>query len=164
VHTVYLTFTTSAGGDLANINWFQFNQGSSGNAYQMWQAESFTSQSGTQTESTTDTGGGQDVGYITAGDWLSYANVDFGSTAAASVTTRWASGASVTGTIQYRLDSTTGPVIASVPVSNTGGWQNWTSSTVNLSGTATGVHTVYLTFTTSAGGDLANINWFQFNH
>src|SRR5260370_753750 len=100
------------------------------NAYGVTQAESFTSQSGTQTESTTDTGGGQDVGYITTGDWLSYANVDFGSTTATSVTTRLASGAAVTGTIQYRLDSTTGPIIATVPVSSTGGWQNWTSSTV----------------------------------
>ncbi len=131
-------------------------------AYDVTQAESYTAQSGTQTETTTDTGGGQDVGYITAGDWLAYANVDFGSTGAASVTTRLASGASITGTVQYRLDSTTGPVIASVPVSSTGGWQSWISSTVNLSGTATGTHTLYITFTTNGSGDLVNLNWFQF--
>ena len=131
-------------------------------AYDVTQAESYTAQSGTQTETTTDTGGGQDVGYITAGDWLAYANVDFGSTGAASVTTRLASGASITGTVQYRLDSTTGPVIASVPVRSTGGWQSWISSTVNLSGTATGTHTLYITFTTNGSGDLVNLNWFQF--
>ena len=47
------------------------------------QAESFTSQSGTQTETTTDTGGGLNVGFIAPGDWLGYGTVDFGSTTAA---------------------------------------------------------------------------------
>ena len=136
------------------------SQGTS--AYAVTQAESFTSQSGTRTEATTDTGGGQDVGYIAAGDWLAYGGVDFGPTGAASVTTRLASAATGTRTVQYRLDSTTGPVIATVPVSSTGGWQNWTSSTVNLSGAATGTHSVYVTFTNSGTGDLVNLNWFQF--
>ncbi|MEV6925121.1 family 20 glycosylhydrolase [Dactylosporangium sp. NPDC051485] len=163
VHTVYLTFTGTAGADFVNLNWLQFNAGSTlPNAYTQIQAESFTSQSGTQTETTTDTGGGQDVGYISPGDWLAYTNVDFGTPTAASVTTRLASGAS-SGTIQYRLDSTTGPIIASVPVTSTGGWQTWTSTTTNLSGSATGVHTVYLTFTGTAGADFVNLNWFQFN-
>ena len=49
-----------------------------------------------------------------------------------------------------------------MPVSNTGGWQNWMSTTTNLSGGATGAHTLVITFTTSGGGDLVNLNWFQF--
>ncbi|MET7425430.1 family 20 glycosylhydrolase [Dactylosporangium sp. NPDC005555] len=163
VHRVYLTFTGTAGTDFVNLNWLQFNAGGGlPNAYSVRQAESFSSQSGTQTETTTDTGGGQNVGYVTPGDWLGYAGVDFGTPTAASVTTRLASGAGG-GTIQYRLDSTTGPVIASVPVTSTGGWQAWTSTTTNLSGAATGVHTVYLTFTGTAGADFVNLNWFQFN-
>ena len=129
--------------------------------YQVVQAESYSQQSGTQTEPTSDTGGGLNVGWIAPGDWLAYSNVDFGSTSAASVTTRLASGAAATGTVQYRLDSTTGPIIASVPVGNTGGWQSWTSVTANLSGTATGVHTLFITFSGS-GGDFVNLNWFQF--
>ena len=62
-HQVYLTFT-GAGGDLVNINHFTFQP----NAYSVRQAESFSSQSGTQTQTTTDTGGGQNVGYISDGD------------------------------------------------------------------------------------------------
>jgi beta-glucosidase len=127
------------------------------------QAETFSSQSGTQVETTTDTGGGQNVGFIAPGDWLAYAGVDFGATSAATVTTRRASGATATGTITYRLDSTTGPVIASVAISNTGGWQSWGSVTTTLSGSATGVHTLFVTFTGS-GGDFVNVNWFQFGH
>ncbi|HEX5997386.1 MAG TPA: glycoside hydrolase family 3 N-terminal domain-containing protein [Jiangellales bacterium] len=165
VHRVYLTFT-GPGGDFVNVNWLQFAAGSTGggNAYSIRQAESYNAQSGTQLESTSDTGGGQNVGWIAPGDWLAYDNVDFGATSAVSVTTRVASGTSATGTLQYRLDSTTGPIIASVPLSSTGGWQSWTSRVTTLSGPATGVHRVYLTFTASGGGgDLTNINWFQFN-
>jgi len=46
-------------------------------------------------------------------------------------------------------------------VSSTGGWQTWVSTTTTLSGSATGVHTVFLTFTGS-GSDFVNLNWFQF--
>ncbi len=109
--------------------------------YAVTQAESFGSQSGVQLENTSDTGGGQNVGWIAPGDWIAYPGMNFGSPTALRVTTRRASGSGATGTIQYRLDSTTGPIIASVPISNTGGWQSWGSVTTNLSGTATGVHT-----------------------
>jgi beta-glucosidase len=130
-------------------------------AYAVTQGESFGSQSGVQLENTSDTGGGQNVGWIAPGDWIAYPGMNFGSPTALRVTTRRASGSNATGTIQYRLDSTTGPIIASVPISNTGGWQSWGSVTTNLSGTATGVHTLFITFTGS-GGDFVNINWFQF--
>jgi beta-glucosidase len=163
VHRVYLTFTGAAGVDFVNVNWLQFVAGGTGNAYAIRQAESYNSQAGTQLESTSDTGGGQNVGWIAPGDWLAYDNVDFGSTSAVSVTTRVASGTSATGTLQYRLDSATGPIIASVPLSSTGGWQSWTSRVTPLSGPATGTHRIYLTFSGAAGQDLTNINWFQFN-
>lgn len=88
--------------------------------------------------------------------------MDFGATPQVSVLTRLASGSTVTGTIQYRLDSTTGPLIASVPVSNTGGRQSWTSRTVQLSAPASGVHRLYLVFTGPTASDFVNVNWFQF--
>ena len=130
-------------------------------AYAVIQAESFGSQAGVQVENTSDTGGGQNVGFIAPGDSIAYPGVDFGSTSAVRVVTRRASGSGATGTVQYRLDSVTGPVIASVAISNTGGWQVWGSVTTSLSASVTGVHTVFLTFTGS-GGDFVNLNWFQF--
>jgi beta-glucosidase len=132
-------------------------------AYGMMQAEAYGSQSGVQLEATTDTAGGQDVGFIAPGDSIAYPGVDFGSSTALRVLTRRASGSGSTGTVQYRLDSATGPIIASFPVSNTGGWQAWGTVTTNLSSAATGVHTVFITFTGS-GGDFVNLNWFQFAH
>ena len=121
----------------------------------------FGSQSGVQVEATTDTGGGQNVGFIAPGDSIIYPGIDFGSSTALRVVTRRASGATATGNVQYRLDSATGPIIASVPISNTGGWQVWGTVTTNLTASVTGVHTVFITFTGS-GGDFANLNWFQF--
>jgi len=139
---------------------FGLTYGTGRNPYNMIEGESFDSQSGVQTEATTDTGGGQDVGFIAPGDSIGYTNVDFGTPTAATVTTRLASAAN-SGTIQYRLDSVTGPIIASTPVSGTGGWQNWVSVTSTLSGAATGRHSVFITFT-GPGGDFVNINWFRF--
>ena len=95
----------------------------------MIQAESFGSQQGVLLENTTDTGGGQNVGWIAPGDWIAFPNLDFGSPTALRVTTRRASGSTSTGTVQYRLDSVTGPIIGSFSVSNTGGWQSWGSVT-----------------------------------
>ncbi|HKE16028.1 MAG TPA: glycoside hydrolase family 3 N-terminal domain-containing protein [Kofleriaceae bacterium] len=129
--------------------------------YAVTQAETFGSQSGVQLEATTDSGGGQNVGWIAPGDWLAFPGMNFGTTTPHSVTLRRASGSASTGTIQLRLDSTTGPILATFSISNTGGWQSWGSVTANLTGSATGVHTLFITFT-GPGGDFVNLNWFQF--
>ena len=44
-------------------------------AYTTLEAESFSSQSGIQTEATTDVGGGQDIGFIANGGWQSWRTV-----------------------------------------------------------------------------------------
>ena len=128
------------------------------------QAESAASQSGTQTESTADNGGGQDVGWISNGDWLRYNAVDFGSTGLRTFSARVASGApaGVSGTIEVHLDSLTGPMIGSMSVGNTGGWQSWQTRPGAIS-TTTGTHAVYLRFTTGSGQDFTNLNWFTFS-
>jgi beta-glucanase (GH16 family) len=123
------------------------------------QAESYTAQSGTQVEATSDTGGGSDVGWIGNGDWLRYDGVDLG-TGRSRVDLRVASGApsGVSGLVQLRLDSPTGPVAASVAVGSTGGWQSWRTVPGQLS--ASGRHTVYLTFSSGQPADFVNLNWF----
>ncbi len=127
------------------------------------QAESYQAQSGTQTETTTDTGGGQDVGYIANGDWLRFDNVDFGGTPARQFIARVASGAAagVSGLVQVRLDSPTGAVLGDFAVANTGGWQSWRTIPANIS-PVTGKHTVYITFSSGQPADFVNINWFTF--
>ncbi|MFC9627765.1 glycoside hydrolase family 16 protein [Streptomyces mirabilis] len=134
-------------------------------AYSAIQAESYDSQSGTSTETTTDTGGGQDIGSLAGGDWALYKGVNFGSTAATQFYGRVASGAAsgVSGLVEVRLDSRTSTPIGSFAVGNTGGWQSWRTVPANITG-VTGTHDVYLTFTSGQPADFVNVNWFDFGH
>jgi hypothetical protein len=135
-------------------------------AYATIQAESFSSKAPRpQTEPTTDIGGGLDLGYIRSTDWLGYASVNFGSTAATQFVARVASqaAAGVTGLVEVHLDSLTSPAVGSFTISNTGSYQSWVTKTANISPT-TGAHTVYLVFTSASTGHFVNINWFDFAH
>ena len=127
-------------------------------AFNQIEAESYNSQVGTQLETTTDTGGGQDVGFTDSNDYLAFNNIDFGS-GASSVQLRLASGATFNGTVELRLGSPTGTLIGTVATANTGGWQTWVTNTATVSG-ASGVKNLYLVFQGGAG--IANLNWLKF--
>ncbi|MFE2375276.1 beta-1,3-glucanase family protein [Streptomyces sp. NPDC059398] len=139
--------------------------GTGTSAYTTIQAESYASQSGTTTESCSDSGGGQDVGYLANGDWLKFSSLDFGSASPGQFRARIASGAAagVSGAIQVRLGSTTGTKIAEIDFANNGGWQAWQTVPANIVAPATGVHDVYLVFSGSTS-DFVNLNWFTFTH
>ncbi|GAA3531884.1 carbohydrate-binding protein [Nonomuraea rosea] len=128
------------------------------------QAERYQAQSGTIVETTTDTGGGQNIGAISNGDWLRFDGVNFGSEAARQFRARVASGAAaaVSGLVQVRLDSPTGAVIGDFALANTGGWQSWRTVPANITG-VTGTHTVYLTFSSGQPADFVNVNWLTFS-
>ncbi len=116
------------------------------------EAEAFKTQSGIQTETTTDTGGGQNVGFVDAGDWLDY-SVDVKTAGTYQVQFRVAS-ASTTGQIQLMSGTS---VLATVNVPNTGGWQVWTTISTTASLNA-GLQTLRLNF---SGAGL-NLNWISF--
>lgn len=136
-----------------------------GSAYSTIQAESYTQQNGLAKQTTTDTGGGQNIGPAGNGDWALYPGVDFGSSAATNFQARVASGAAggVSGLVEVRLDSLSNAPIGSFAVANTGGWQSWRTVPANISG-VTGVHNVYVTFTSGQPADFVNLNWFTFVH
>ncbi|WP_165821952.1 Ig-like domain-containing protein [Hymenobacter edaphi] len=119
------------------------------------EAESFTAQQGTQTEPTTDTGGGINVDWYETGDWLDYAvNV-----AAAGQYTVGFRVASANGGATLQLRNSAGTVLGSINVGNTGGWQSWQtiSTTVTL---PAGVQTLRLYAQASTG---CNVNWLNFS-
>lgn len=132
-------------------------------AYSTIQAENYSANNGTQTETTTDTGGGQDVGWIHNGCWLAYAAVDFGSVGATQFIARVASGAAagVSGLVEVALDSPTATPVGSFAIASTGGWQSWETVPANIA-RVTGVHTVYLVFSSGQPADYVNVNWFTF--
>jgi len=126
--------------------------------YQTW---------GLETEGTSDTDGGYDLGFASDGNYAVYKNLDFG-TGVTSVTARLAcqqNPGNCGGTLEFRLDSNTGTLVASVTIPSTGGFQTWqTTPSANASG-ASGVHDLYVVFKAPASGttSLGNLNWFQFN-
>lgn len=120
------------------------------------QASSFNSTAGLETETTTDTLGGYDVGYADNGDYVVYQNVNFGA-GFTNVSVREASFGG--GTLALHLDSPTGPIISSFALPSTGGWQTWQTIQASVSG-ASGLHNLYAIFSGSSG--LGNLNWFQF--
>jgi glucosylceramidase len=120
------------------------------------QASSFNSTAGLETETTTDTQGGYDVGYSDNGDYAVYQNVNFGA-GFTNVSVREASYGG--GFLGLHLDSPTGPIISSFALTSTGGWQTWQTIHESVSG-ASGLHDLYAVFSGSSG--LGNLNWFQF--
>jgi hypothetical protein len=127
------------------------------------QAESYNYMSGIDVETTTDAGGGQDVGWIDAGDWMSY-SVTIPAAGTYRVGYRVASPNS---NMSLRLEKDAGATqLGSVVIPNTGGWQNWAdvSHTVTLPAgtynvgiaTATGGFNLnYLTITSVASARVA---------
>jgi hypothetical protein len=126
-------------------------------------ASAYTATNSTGTEPTSDTGGGDDVGWINSSSWLQYDGVGFGS-GHSGLQVRLASAVSGTGigTIQFRLDSLTAAPFATVAVDGTGGWQDWVTATTTASPPPAGTHTLYVTFATGTGGNFVNVNWFRF--
>jgi hypothetical protein len=138
-----------------NVNWLKVTPVSAAFTTTV-QAESYSNMSGIQTETCTDTGGGSDVGYVDAADWMAYYNINFPSTGAYKVEYRVASVSG--GTLS--LDLNAGAIqLGSVNIPATGGWQTWTtvSNTVNVTaGTYNlGVYAV-------TGG--WNLNWVKITY
>jgi beta-glucanase (GH16 family) len=117
------------------------------------QAESYSAMLGVQLENTTDAGGGQDVGYIDAGDWMAYNNINFPTSGSYTVEYRVAS---ISGS-KLSMDLNAGSIqLGAVNIPATGGWQNWTTVTQNVNVNA-GTYNVGLY--AQAGG--WNINWIR---
>ncbi|GAA3914406.1 carbohydrate-binding protein [Actinoplanes auranticolor] len=133
-------------------------------AYAVIQAETAAGQQGTQFQETEDEGGGQNIGWISNGDWLRFDEVEFGTEPATEVAVRVASDVDDGGgRIEIRLDSPANAPVGSVPVEDTGGWQEWQSRSADIEPT-TGRHTVFITFARDDDAEFVNLNSFAFVH
>jgi endoglucanase len=118
------------------------------------QAESFCQMSGVQTETTTDAGGGQNVGYLDANDWMGY-RINVPATGTYTVSYRVASPGGGGSIRLERLGG--GAVFGSISVPATGGWQTWTTISQNVTLQA-GQQDIGVAI--AAGG--FNLNWIGF--
>ena len=115
------------------------------------QAEEYNDMNGIQTVTTTDTGGGLNVGFINTGDWMEYeVDVPFSGTYDLDYRVASLNGG---GSVQFQVDGVTQETTS---IAATGGWQNWEtlSTTVSLSA---GLQTIRL-YVESGGW---NINWLD---
>lgn len=112
------------------------------------------SQMGTQLESNDTT-----IGYFEAGTWLSYSGIDL--TGYTQIIFRYAKAANA-GSIEVRLDSPTGTLLATFTPTTTAGWSDYTDAPVPLMA-ATGTHDVYLVATGDTGPGVANLDWIEFS-
>jgi PKD repeat protein len=116
-----------------------------------------------------DPGGGQVAASIDNGDHTSlnnrysFANMD------KSITFRFAqatAAGAVRGIADVRLDSVTGPVVASCTLLSTGGANTYTNQTCPFTETVSGSRRIYVTFRPAPGGPATNfgqLNWVQFS-
>jgi endoglucanase len=166
------TLAISAPSGGYNLNWFKIDAigGSSSSASSSSssssssnttplatvQAESYSYMSGIQTEATSDAGGGLDVGWTDAGDWLSYINTPVNIPTSGTYTIAFRVASAVGGGKISFEEAGGGAVYGVANVSNTGGWQNWTTVKLTVNLTA-GSHKFGLGI--PAGG--WNLNWFS---
>ena len=138
-----------------------FDNGGAGNAY----VDTTTGNSGEQyrdtdvdIEPTTDSGGGYNVGWAFAGEWLKY-SVSVAAAGSYDIDIRVAS-AGPGGTFHIEVDNVdkTGPL--SIP--NTGGWQIWTTVRRSAVALAAGPHVLRLVLDANGGsGAVGNFNDIQ---
>jgi beta-glucanase (GH16 family) len=117
------------------------------------QAESYCTSAGIQVENTTDAGGGQNVGWIDANDYMVY-RVNVPTSGSYKIQYRIAS-QNGGGSIRFEKAGGT-PVYGTIAVPSTGGWQTWQTISHDVTLSA-GQQEVALT--AAAGG--FNINWFS---
>jgi chitinase len=127
---------------------------SSGAFTRLIEAEAYTSMSGVQLEPTADTGGGQNVGWIDANDWMAHANINFPASGTYRVEYRVASPSGS----RLSLDLNAGALqLGQVNIPATGGWQSWATISHNVSINA-GTYSVGI-FAPLGGW---NLNWIKF--
>jgi beta-glucosidase len=115
------------------------------------EAEAYTAMSGVQTETTADTGGGLDVGWIDPNDWMDY-SVNVQTAGNYTVSYRIASNIAAPS---LQLKTTANTYTVNLP--NTGAYQTWTTVTSTIALSA-GVQTIRITALTNG----FNFNWMQF--
>ncbi len=121
------------------------------------EAEDYFKQQGTQLEPTTDAGGGQNIGFLDAGDYLDYL-VEVAQPGTYTVEYRNASEGG-NGAVQLQLLDAAGNAdnLHTASFTSTGGWQTWTTTSFEATLPA-GLHTLRILI----AQPLFNLNYLDF--
>jgi len=114
---------------------------------------------GVDIEVCTDTGGGYNVGWTVAGEWLSY-SINVTQAGSYNIGIRVASNGAG-GTFHLEIDGVN--VSGTMTIPNTGGWQIWQTLNVNNINLATGNKTLKIVMDANgATGSVGNFNYIDF--
>jgi len=129
-----------------------YHDGTSGNSGGQYRSNSV------DIGTTADTGGGYNIGWVHAGEWLKY-TVNVAAAGTYSLDVRVAQNGTG-GTFHVEVDGVDKTGAIAVP--NTGGWQAWTTVTKTGVTFAAGRHIVRVVMDADgSGGSVANFNWFR---
>lgn len=142
-----------------NLNYITFDlepctNGCEPSTGKLIQAESFVQMEGVQTETTQDTGGGLNVGWIDAGDWMTY-NVALPPSPSGEYDISYRVASFDGGSFKLEQPGG-GALFDTVSFGGSGGWQSWTTVTQRVSLPS---NTSSLAIAVTAGG--WNLNWFE---
>ena len=132
-------------------------------AYSNIEAEDLDYCKGLISENSGGTSGGRSLGGVKNGNYAAYYNIDFGETGASKLTFKYSRETEkedANGILEFRLGSTTGPLIAKASIENTGTWQNWKEVTIDTA-RITGVQNVYIVFKSDTS-HVCNFDYFKF--
>ena len=104
---------------------------------------------------------GTTLGYLVDGSWVRFDNFDFDS--GASTVEFSASSGRSGGTVEVRLGSPTGTLVAAVDIPRTGSFLNFDTLVGNVTAAASGVQDLYLVSVGDSGTFLFDIESFEFN-
>ena len=131
------------------------------NPYTRVEAETMAFSRGVKTEQNNQVG--VYVSDIHNGDYIKLQAVDFSSATPETFTARVASGRRG-GTIEVRLDSVKGQLLAQLDVPATGGWEAWKTLSVEIQNASFDTpRDLYFVFKGRKGPKLFNFDWWGFN-
>jgi endoglucanase len=155
IQTLRLYSTNTAGWNFNYMNFVTGTTSSTSTTTTKIEAETYSSMYGVQKETTTDVGGGQNVGYIDNGDWMKYA---INAPVAGTYTFSFRVATAASGA-QFKVKNSAGTVLATVNVPTTGGAQTWGNVTAAITLPA-GAQSLTIT---SANLNRWNFNYFTFS-
>jgi hypothetical protein len=132
-----------------NVAYYDTTSGNSGGHYRSTDVD---------IETTSDSGGGYNVGWMAVGEWLKY-TVNVGTSGTYDLEFRVAANGSG-GTFRLEVDGVDKTGTMTIP--NTGGWQNWT--TVRRTGVSLNAGQQvwrFLVLGTGSTGIVGNVNWIR---
>jgi Carbohydrate binding module (family 6) len=93
------------------------------------------------------------------GDWVKYSGLDFGAGVSRFIARVGVDAAFAGQKLELHLDSLTGPLLGTLTVASTNGFENYTTQITSVSG-ASGVHDLFLV--AKGGAGIANVDLFYF--